>query len=1010
MRRPVLGTRYSVLSTLLLAASALGCASRLTAADRPVPTKDAAARMTVPEGFRVTLFAGEPAVVQPIAMTFDDRGRLWVVECLSYPKWRADGKGNDRVTILEDTDGDGTHDKRTVFLDNGSNLSGIELGFGGVWLCSLPNLIFVPDKDRDDKPDGPPEVLLDGWNLKDTKHNVFNSLGWGPDGWLYGCNGIQARSKVGKPGTPEKDRTYMDCGVWRYHPTRKAFEVVAHGTTNPFGLDWDEHGELFITNCVIDHLWHVVPGGHYRRMYGQDVNPYVFDLMGPASDHKHWGGGHWTTARADQKTGAVQKAHDDAGGGHAHSGCCVYLGDNFPPEYRNSVFMCNIHGNRLNRDTLHRQGFAYVGKHAPDFLNANDPWFRGICIKQGPEGALYVSDWCDTGECHNYEVADTTNGRIYRVAYGTPKPIRGDVSKMTDEELAYAAVNTNEWLSRKARRVLQERKAVGAEPLLRKLGQNRDPNVKLRAVWALHAIGRWTPTDTARGLGSGGGFRTNRPDISWAIRLTADEPTAGELFSSGELGRFTDEQMDPSDRINVALRVPPKEARKHLIRIMEKLAAPSGKGGTALKSDEFWLRYWYAVTRAADGDPDWMFDLLAVARSSRIREYASRWYITTAKSEELNARLERFFQRAAEARCWERSGPVLHGVWDAVSDRKSLLMPPSWPKMLAIANGDGPEAERAVLSLGLLFNDPATLDRLRIATRDKSARPEDRSRAIDLLAGRRDANFGAALRNLITDPAVRSAAIRALAAYPDAETPAAVLKHYPQFTTTEKADAVQTLASRPAFAQALLDAVENGAVPKSDITAFAARQIQTLNDKNVSDRLAKVWGTVRPASATRTAQAEKYKTLLTPDRLKAADLSNGRAVFAKHCASCHKLFGEGGDVGPELTGSQRANLDYVLENVLDPSAVVPGEYRMTAFTLLDGRTLTGIVRRETPQAVTVRTVNEEITVPVADLDARKPTALSVMPDGLFDALKEDEVRDLVAYLASPRQVPPTGAP
>ena len=339
----------------LLALVALGFASRLTADDRH---SDEGRRR--PDdgagGFRVTLFAGEPDVVQPIAMTFDDRGRMWVVECLSYPKWRADGKGNDRVTIFEDTDGDGTHDKRTVFLDNGSNLSGIELGFGGVWLCSLPNLIFVPDRDGDDKPDGPPEVLLDGWNLKDTKHNVFNSLGWGPDGWLYGCNGIQARSKVGKPGTPEKDRAYMDCGVWRYHPTRKVFEPSPTARPTRSASTGTSTAQMFITNCVIDHLWHVVPGGHYQRMYGQDVNPYTFGLMGPASDHIHWGGGHWTTARADQKTGAVQKAHDDAGGGHAHSGCCVYLGDNFPPEYRNSVFICNLHGNRLNHDTLHRQG------------------------------------------------------------------------------------------------------------------------------------------------------------------------------------------------------------------------------------------------------------------------------------------------------------------------------------------------------------------------------------------------------------------------------------------------------------------------------------------------------------------------------------------------------------------------------------------------------------------------------------------------------------------------------
>ena len=269
-------------------------------------------------------FAGEPDIVQPIAFTFDDRGRMWVVECLSYPKWTADGKGHDRVVILEDTDGDGTFDKKTVVIDNGSNLSGIEFGFGGIWLCSTPNLIFLPIKD--DKPSGPPEIVLDGWNLKEAKHNVFNSLAWGPDGWLYGCNGIQTKSWVGRPGTPQKDRTYMDCGVWAYHPTRKVFEVFATGTTNPWGLDWDEHGELFITNCVIDHLWHVVPGGRYQRMYGEDSHPYTYGYMRSCVDYKHWAGGHWTEARADLKTAAVRPAHSDAGGGHAHVGAASTRG------------------------------------------------------------------------------------------------------------------------------------------------------------------------------------------------------------------------------------------------------------------------------------------------------------------------------------------------------------------------------------------------------------------------------------------------------------------------------------------------------------------------------------------------------------------------------------------------------------------------------------------------------------------------------------------------------------
>ncbi|HEX5272963.1 MAG TPA: PVC-type heme-binding CxxCH protein, partial [Gemmataceae bacterium] len=263
MPRPVL----AVLPLLLVASTA-------GAADAPVPPDRAAERMTLPEGFRVTLVAGEPELVKPIAMTTDDRGRLWVVESHSYPNWITDGKpGDDRVLIYEDK-GKGKYEHK-VFLDHGTNLSGIALGFGGVWLCASPDLLFIPLDAQKDAPAGPPRVVLDGWSLK-AKHNVFNSLTWGPDGWLYGCNGILDTSHVGKPGTPTEKRIAFNCGVWRYHPTRDVFEPFAWGTTNPWGLDFDERGEAFITNCVIEHLFHMIPGAHFKRMYGQDLDPHVY--------------------------------------------------------------------------------------------------------------------------------------------------------------------------------------------------------------------------------------------------------------------------------------------------------------------------------------------------------------------------------------------------------------------------------------------------------------------------------------------------------------------------------------------------------------------------------------------------------------------------------------------------------------------------------------------------------------------------------------------------------------
>lgn len=987
------------LFVLVLAGHWLLATGHCTAADKPVPTKDAAAKMTVPEGFRVSLFAGEPDIVQPIAFTFDHRGRMWVVECLSYPKWRTDGKGNDRVTILEDTDGDGTFDKKTVFLDNGVNLSGIELGFSGVWLCATPNLIFVPDKDGDDKPDGPPEVLLDGWNIKDTKHNVFNGLIWGPDGWLYGCNGIQTKSRVGKPGTPDTDRVYLDCGVWRYHPTRRAFEVVAHGTTNPWGLDFDELGEMFITNCVIDHLWHVVPGGHYQRMYGQDANPYSFGLMSPASDHKHWAGGHWTDSRADKATGAVQKGHDDAGGGHAHSGCAIYLGDNFPAEYRNNVFTCNIHGSRLNRDTLHRTKTGYVGKHAKDFLFANDPWFRGICVKCGPDGGMYVSDWTDTGECHNYDVADTTNGRIYRVVYGQPKAKARDLSKLPDAALVEMQTDRNEWTVRMARRLLQDRAAAGkleetTTVTLRKQLTAADAAHRLRAMWALHCVGALTAKDhvgllkdeheAVRGWGLSLAFENGKP---------TDDAVVGAAFSIPK----AEESSHVRTRLaSVLQRVDPTLQRE---LAGELLSRPETDPNLA-------LMLWYAVQPAVLDDPGAM---LAVVRGTSVpivRELIVRCYAGLSHADRDTAawRLQMLLDECRDGSRRAILLDILRGLRDANAGRKDPLVPPKWSEFGNFHIGHTPDVHVLAEELSVIFNDKPSIDQIRERITQKGHTDETRRRAITVLAGRKVPDLGPTLRTALADLALRGAAVRALAAYPDAETPAALLKVYPVLSADEKTDAVLTLASRPTFATKLLDAIEAGTVPKADVSAFAARQIQALNNKAVSERLAKVWGTVRPASATFKSQAEKFKKLLTAETLAKADVANGRAVFVKHCASCHKLFGEGGDVGPELTGSQRANLDYVLENVLDPSAAVPGEYRMTTFNLVDGRTVTGVIRKETPQAVIIRTVNEEIIVATADIDSRKGTALSIMPDGLFDAMKETEIRDLVAYLASPKQV------
>ena len=250
---------------------------------------EAAKAMTVPKGFTVKLAAAEPAIVRPIAFTLDDRGRLWVAEANTYPTRAPEGQGKDRILIFEDTNGDGTLDSRKIFIENLNLVSGLEVGFGGVWVGAAPYLMFIPVKAGTDVPSGPPQILLDGWGYQDT-HEMLNTFTWGPDGWLYGTHGVFTHSNVGKPGAPDSDRQKLNGAIWRFHPTKHVFEVFAEGTSNPWGLDFNDYGHAFTTACVIEHLYQVVQGARYKRQAGKHFNPYIYDDIKTVADHVHWVG------------------------------------------------------------------------------------------------------------------------------------------------------------------------------------------------------------------------------------------------------------------------------------------------------------------------------------------------------------------------------------------------------------------------------------------------------------------------------------------------------------------------------------------------------------------------------------------------------------------------------------------------------------------------------------------------------------------------------------------------
>jgi len=349
---------------------------------------------------------------------------------------------------------------------------------------------------------------------------------------------------------------------------------------------------------------------------------------------------------------------------------------------------------------------------------------------------------------------------------------------------------------------------------------------------------------------------------------------------------------------------------------------------------------------------------------------------------------------------------VLKGLFKALNGRRDVKMPAGWPKVSAklLKSSDADIRQRA-LQLGVVFGDPNALVTLRQRAGNRKLSLKVRHNSLQPLVQKRDPKTLPLLKTLLDEPAMRAAAIRSLAAYNDPATPKLLLDRYDKLTDAERQDAVLTLACRPSYALQLLAAVEKKRIPSSDVSAFVVRQMTTFDDARVNRRIQQVWGSVRPPSEDRAARISAYKKRLTAEVLKKADRVNGRAVFRKTCASCHKLFDDGKTIGPDLTGSQRTNLDYLLENVLDPNAVIGRDYRMTVLVTDLGRIITGIIKEETAKTLTVQTANEVVLLAKADVERRKRSPVSLMPDGQLDKMTFHEVRDLFAYLMGPAQVP-----
>ncbi len=944
--------------------------------------EQAVAKMTVPAGFEVKLYASEPAITQPMAFCWDDRGRLWVAENRDYETRRTgfSGFGDSRILILEDTDGDGKMDTRKVFLEGIPFPAALAWGFDGLWLGAPPNLLFVPDRNRDDKADANIEVRLTGWGIQD-RHETLNSFTWGPDGWLYGCQGYATRSNVGKPADggrvyrsgeafpanpPVKDPQFIDGGVWRYHPTKDRFEIVAHGFSNPWGLDFDDHGQMFITACVIPHLWHVVPGGIYHRQGGRHINPHVYADIKTIADHRHRS---------------------------AHGGARIYLADEFPRDYRGRIFMANIHERALLTDILEPKGSGFVGVHGDDTLLANDPAWVGFSLETGPDGAVYILDWHDGDICGN-SVQHKATGRIFRFA---PKGLAGktglDLAAKSDLELTELQLHRNDWYVRRARVLLQQRAAEGkldgrvADRLWKLFAESPTAATKLRALWALH-VTKNLPAEKLVPL-----LDHPEPFVrGWTVQLLGEDgaPAANALAKFTSMARSDASAVvrlylaSALQRIPAAQRWPIAEALMGHAEDIEDHNLPK--------------MIWFGVEPLVADDTARALALAAQSRMPMLTQFITRRATATKVLEPVVAAAAAATQPAVRL-------ALLEGLRDGLVSlgRREVSAPKNWATSEgALIEGANAGTRDLVTQIGQLFGD-AKASAAQLATlKDASAAPERRREILQAFA--RD-SYAAALPvtlALLDDAALRRDAIRALAAFDDRRVAPELLRRYASWSAADRAEAVLTLAARKPTADPLLVALKSGAIDKRDISAFAARQLQRV----IGPAFVDYWGLVALPPEDKLAEMAKFKRVLTDETLSRANLSQGRAVFERTCTACHTLYGAGGKIGPDITGSNRANLDYILTEIITPSEVMQDGYRLVTINTRDGRTLAGNVVTEDEQQVTLRQVaGPDTVVAKSEIASRETSPVSLMPEGLLKTLTSDEVRDLIAYLRTTQQVP-----
>lgn len=964
--------------------------------------EEAVKKMTVPAGFSVEIVAAEPQIVNPVAMTFDERGRIWLTESLEYPRSEA-GPGKDRVKILEDEDGDGRVDKVTVFAEGLNIPSGIAVGHGGVWVANSPDILFMQDTNGDGKADKQ-EVVVTGFGRTDT-HELPNSLTWGPDGWLYGLNGVFNFSHV---KYPKSNPNYKEdhpgwkttCTMFRIHPRTREFELFAEGTSNPWGIAFDTEGSAFVSACVIDHLWHIVESGYYHRQ-GGPYPPFTWKIESIVK-HKH------------------QKA--------AYCGLHYFDSDAYPEKYREKLYMGNIHGNCINSDKLQRDGSTYFATGEPDFLSANDAWFMPVVQKTGPDGCLYVLDWYDQYHCYQDARRDPAGierlkGRLYRVRYkNSPRAPKFDLAKETDGQLVERLKSPNVFFRDIAQRILAERNTLPIIERLLKVVLDKTAPMKQRrhAMFAMTGCDlhqhkqEW---DMPRKL-----FRSDEAWVlAWAVRgagihafrsVLAPKGSELEEMAIAEFILPGLEDDSPDVRLQAMILVGElARANRTYVAYDEPIAAALLKS----ENDPLMMRIaWQSLRPYQERHPTGILTFLkhaGILKSNAGKALAPRMVEFALTNPRVKADLLREILDTAllSPDSSAVAGSVLRTIATKLQsgefnpERTGILRTALLPTLERIVKSDPAATENldAVL-LAATLKIPEGFAAAQNLLKSAKTPNDQRLAALNALISAGDSSVLEAAGTILKDAKAGSADFRgqflaSLGKLDDPRVAEVVLAAFKQLEPDIQPKAVELLTQRATWAKALL-----AAIGKKDISAEAlnlnqVRKLLATKDAELIKAVSAQWGTIREGrSPQRDAVIAEMRQMI---RRTPGDPHRGQEVFKKVCGQCHKIYGEGQEVGPDVTLNGRNSYDQLLSNVFDPSLVIGASYQARTIVTTKGRVVSGLIAEESDQRVVLKVQGgKQEVIPRAEIDEFKVSEVSLMPEDVEKTLKPQEIADLFAFI------------